>query len=148
MPNGLLQDFLLYAECATKPTMPLDKFDSKFEQRVAQALQKEGLEVWPQYEAAGFPTINKAIQPVNLKKIIFTWIVATSLISVMIPLFLTKLSWFFFVVVFVMNLLFIGIFTMLSFGKSAETNLTKSFISINIYMMVFMLMLITYNLAL
>ena len=101
-----------------------------------------------EYEAAGFPTINQAIQAVNLKKIIFTWIVATSLISVMIPLFLTKLSWSFFVVVFVMNLLFIGIFTMLSFGKSSETNLTKSFISINIYMMVFMLMLITYNLAL
>ena len=98
-----------------------------------------------EYEAAGFPTINQAIQTVNLKKIIFTWIVATSLISVMIPLFLTKLSWFFFVVVFVMNLLFISIFTLLSFGKSAEVGIKKSFISINIYMMIFMVMLIAYH---
>jgi len=98
-----------------------------------------------EYEAAGFPTINQAIQAVNLKKIIFTWIVATSLISVMIPLFLTKLSWLFFVVVFVMNLLFIGIFTLLSFGKSAEVGIKKSFISINVYMMIFMIMLIAFH---
>lgn len=100
-----------------------------------------------EYELAGFRTINQAIQTVNLKKIIYTWVVATSIISIAIPLYLTQLSWTFFVLVFVLNLLFIGLFTSLSFGKSSELNLKKSFISINLYMMIFMLMLIVFNLA-
>lgn len=99
-----------------------------------------------EYEKAGFPTINQAINPVNLKRIIFTWIVATSFSSILIPLFLVKLSWIFFVLVFVLNVLFISIFTKLSFGKAADLNLMKSFISINIYMMLFMIMLIVFHL--
>ncbi len=100
-----------------------------------------------EYELAGFRTINQAIQTVNLKKIIFTWVVATSVISIAIPLYLTQLSWTFFALVFVLNILFIGLFTSLSFGKSSEVKLKKSFISINLYMMIFMLMLIAFNLA-
>ena len=98
-----------------------------------------------EYEQAGFRTINQAIQTVNLKKIIFTWVVATSVISIAIPLYLTQLSWVFFAMVFVLNLAFIGIFTSLAFGKSAELNLKKSFISINVYMMLFMLFLIAFH---
>jgi len=29
-------------------------FDSQFEKQVAQALEREGMKVWPQFEAAGF----------------------------------------------------------------------------------------------
>ena len=34
--------------------MPRDVFESKFEEQVAQALERSGFKVWPQYEAAGF----------------------------------------------------------------------------------------------
>ena len=95
-----------------------------------------------EYELAGFKTINQAIQTVNLKKIIFTWVVATSIISIAIPLYLAQLSWTFFSLVFVLNIIFIALFTSVAFGKTSEMNLKRSFIGINVYMMIFMLLLI------
>ena len=99
-----------------------------------------------EYESAGFPTINNVINPVNLKRIIFSWIVATSSVSIMIPLFLVNISLPFFIFIFILNVLFIVIFTRLSFGKTAELNLMKSFISINVYMLLFMILLIIFHL--
>lgn len=99
-----------------------------------------------EYESAGFPTINNVINPVNLKRIIFSWIVATSSVSIMIPLFLVNISLPFFILIFILNVLFIAIFTRLSFGKTAELNLMKSFISINVYMLLFMVLLIIFHL--
>jgi len=100
-----------------------------------------------EYQAAGFPTINQTIAPASLKRIIFVWIVATSFSSMLIPLFLVKLSLILFVLVFVLNILFVGVFTKLSFGKMTEVNLMKSFISINVYMVVVMLLLIAYHIV-
>lgn len=54
LPNGLLKEFLLHANKAVTDVIPRDVFESKFEEQVAQALEREGLKVWPQYEAAGF----------------------------------------------------------------------------------------------
>ncbi len=99
-----------------------------------------------EYEAAGFPTINKSINSQSLRTIIFAWLVATSATSIMIPLFLENVSGLFFWVVFVLNFLFIGIFAKLSFGKASELNLRRSFISINLYMLVFMVLLIVFHL--
>ncbi len=99
-----------------------------------------------EYKAAGFPTINETINPHSLRIIIYTWIIATSMSSIMIPLFLANLSWSFFTLIFILNLTFIGVFTKLSFGRISEINLKKSFISINVYMLVFMVMLIVFHL--
>jgi len=99
-----------------------------------------------EYEKAGFPTINQAIHSGNLKTIIFSWIIATSLSSIMIPLFLENGSPSFLISIVVLNIMFIGIFTKLSFGNLAELNLKKSFVSINIYMFIFMIILIVYHL--
>jgi heme o synthase len=98
-----------------------------------------------QYENAGFPTINQTVNPQSLKVIIFAWIIGTSISSIMVPLFISNVSMIFFWFVFILNISFIAIFTKLSFGKLAELNFRKSFISINIYMMLFMLMLIIYH---
>lgn len=100
-----------------------------------------------EYEDAGFRTINQAVQPQNLKLLIFSWVVATSFSSIIIPLFLVNISLPFFLVIFALNLAFIGIFVKLSFGNVAELNFRKSFISINLYMMVFMMMLIVFHLV-
>lgn len=99
-----------------------------------------------QYEKAGFKTINQAVNPQNLKLVIFAWVVATSFSSIIVPLFLVNVSLPFFLVIFALNLSFIAIFTKLSFGNVAELNFRKSFISINMYMMLFMLLLIIYHL--
>lgn len=54
LPNGLLKEFLLHASKAVTDFIPRDVFESKFEEQVAQALEKAGFKIWPQYEAAGF----------------------------------------------------------------------------------------------
>lgn len=99
-----------------------------------------------EYQKAGFPTINQSFNPKSLRNIIFSWIVSTSFISIIIPLLLVKLSIIFFGLIFVINIFFIGIFATLSFGKSSELNFKKSFMSINIYMMLFMILLIAFHL--
>lgn len=54
LPNGLLKEFLLYSNDAPLSEIPRGVFDSKFEEQVAQALERSGFKVWPQYQAAGF----------------------------------------------------------------------------------------------
>jgi len=101
-----------------------------------------------EYEQAGFPTINQTMSPEGLKKIILVWIIATSVSSVMVPMFLQNISLVFFIAIFILNISFVAIFIKLSFGKVAELNFKQSFISINIYMMVFMMLLIVFHLTL
>lgn len=99
-----------------------------------------------EYEEAGFPTINRAVNPENLMKIIYAWIVSTSFSSIAIPLFLEKISLMFFIAIFALNITFVVVFTQLSFGKVSNLNFKKSFISINVYMFVFMILLIVFHL--
>lgn len=99
-----------------------------------------------EYEQAGFPTINRAVNPESLIKIIYAWIVATSFSSIAIPLFLEKISLTFFIAIFVLNITFVIVFAQLSFGKVANLNFKKSFVSINVYMFVFMILLIVFHL--
>jgi protoheme IX farnesyltransferase len=94
-----------------------------------------------EYQQAGFPTINQSFSHDSLKKIIFTWVLATSAFSISIPLFLRNISLFFFLFIFALNIVFVLIFSTLSFGKVTEFSIKKSFISINIYMFLFMVML-------
>lgn len=99
-----------------------------------------------EYEQAGFPTINQSLTPGGLKKIIFSWVLATSVFSITIPLFVRNITLPFFVVIFVMNTVFVIVFTRLSFGKVSDLNLKKSFISINVYMVLFMILLMIHHL--
>ena len=99
-----------------------------------------------EYEQAGFPTINQSIEPKSLKKIIFSWVMATSTFSISIPLFLRNISLLFFLLIFVLNILFVIVFTTLSFGKVADLNLKRSFVSINIYMILFLVLLMLHHL--
>jgi len=100
-----------------------------------------------EYEDAGFKTINQAVTAGNLKLVIFAWVIATSFSSIIVPLFLVNISLPFFLIIFALNLGFIAIFTKLSFGNVAELNFRKSFVSINLYMMIFMILLIVFHLA-
>jgi len=54
LPNGLLKEFLIHATQAPVADIPGGIFESKFEEQVAQALERSDLKVWPQYQAAGF----------------------------------------------------------------------------------------------
>jgi very-short-patch-repair endonuclease len=54
LPNGLLKEFLLHSIQPPTNSTPRNVYDSKFEEQVAQALERVGMKIWPQYEAAGF----------------------------------------------------------------------------------------------
>ncbi|MEI8202359.1 MAG: protoheme IX farnesyltransferase [Bacteroidota bacterium] len=99
-----------------------------------------------EYQQAGFPTINQSLNTKSLKRIIFSWILASSLTSIMIPLFVVDISLAFFVAIFILNITFVAIFIKLTFAKVSDIHLSKSFISINVYMIIFMLMLAIYRL--
>ena len=100
-----------------------------------------------EYEQAGFPTINQTTSPEYLKIIILAWIIATSTSSLMVPLFMKDISIALFLSVFILNITFVAIFIRLAFGKVAELNFRKSFISINVYMLLFMMSLIIFHLT-
>lgn len=51
---GLLKEYLEYIEKGAFNENPPDKFDSKFEQDVAEELRTRGLNVWTQYPSANF----------------------------------------------------------------------------------------------
>ena len=98
-----------------------------------------------EYQQAGFPTIQQSFSPDSLKKIIFSWVLATSAFSISIPLFVRNISLIFFLVIFTLNIVFVLIFATLSFGKKTELSFKKSFVSINVYMFLFMMMLMIYH---
>ena len=99
-----------------------------------------------EYKQAGFKTINHSFPTESLKIIIFTWVMATSAFSISMPLFLKNISLLFFLLIFALNIIFVLIFTSLSLGKVNEFSIKKSFISFNIYMFLFMLMLMIHHL--
>ena len=91
-----------------------------------------------EYKQAGFKTITGTFHVFTMPKIIFVWVLCTSFSSLIVPLFLAKLSVGFFLLVFVLNLVFISLFIQMAFNSQKPISFRRSFIGINVYMMVFM----------
>lgn len=98
-----------------------------------------------QYEEAGFPTINQVVCTQSLNRIIISWLAATSLASMLIPVFMIDGSLPFFSAVFLLNIVFIAVFVKLSLGKENGLRFRVSFIGINVFMFLFMIMLIIHR---
>ncbi len=98
-----------------------------------------------EYQQAGFPSINQSLSKKSIKRIIYVWISATSYVSLMYLLFSVKHSPSLFIAIIILNIWFIVTFTRLSFGKMVELNLKKAFVSINVYMLIFLVLLVIYN---
>jgi protoheme IX farnesyltransferase len=99
-----------------------------------------------EYQQAGFKTITNSINAFTLPNIIFVWVLCTSFSSLIVPLFLEELSLWFFLMVFSLNLIFISLFVQMAFNSEKPISFKRSFIGINVYMMVFMLFLIAFHL--
>lgn len=99
-----------------------------------------------EYKLAGFKTVTNTFSSIALPKIIFAWVISTSFSSIIIPLFLNTLSLWFFILIFTLNLAFIFLFIQMVFKTEEPIPFKRSFIGINIYMMVFMLFLIVFHL--
>ncbi len=98
-----------------------------------------------EYQQAGFPSIQQSLSRKSLKRIIYVWISATSYVSLMYLLFSVKHSPSLFIAIIILNIWFIVTFTRLSFGKMMEIDLKRAFVSINVYMLIFLVVLVIYN---
>ncbi len=94
-----------------------------------------------EYETAGYPSIYKVIHKENLKLITFVWIIATSVTTLMFPLFHIITSIPFLIALLVLNIWLVITFTRLTFRMQYELNFKKAFITINLFMFLFMLLL-------
>ncbi len=100
-----------------------------------------------EYKTAGFKTVTGTFHAMTLPSIIFVWVLCTSFSSLIVPLFLDTVSLWFFILIFALNLAFISLFIQMAFKPEQPISFRRSFIGINIYMMVFMLLLIAFHLV-
>ena len=94
-----------------------------------------------EYEEAGFPSIKQNISPENLRFIIYSWMIATSAISLMFPLFHIIKPFMQSIAILFLNLWFVVIFTRSIFKNKEEWNYRYLFFNMNLYMLLVMLVL-------
>jgi protoheme IX farnesyltransferase len=99
-----------------------------------------------EYRQAGFKTITAAINPGTLPRVIFIWILCTSFSSLLVPYFLEKRDLIYFAAIIALNIAFISLFVNMAFKTEQPIHFKRSFIGINVYMVVFMLSLIAFHL--
>lgn len=97
-----------------------------------------------QYEKAGFPSIHNTLSKENLRFITLAWVTATSVVSIMFPFFSVINSLPLIISVIFLNVWFVYTFTRLTFKLQAEIDFKKAFLSMNAYMILFLLFLIVY----
>ncbi|MGD0710644.1 MAG: protoheme IX farnesyltransferase [Bacteroidales bacterium] len=94
-----------------------------------------------EYEAAGFPSINKVVSPRILTRIIFLWILASAITTLMFPLFHVITSPSLYMLIFLLNIWLVILFARLTFNIRLSLNFNKAFNAINIFMLLFMILL-------
>lgn len=98
-----------------------------------------------EYEEAGFPSIKNTISQGNLRIVIYTWMIATSVVSLMFPLFRITEHLPQSLGILFLNIGFVVIFTRSIMKSKAEWNYRILFLSMNLYMLLFMLVLGFYD---
>jgi protoheme IX farnesyltransferase len=94
-----------------------------------------------EYESAGFPSINKIIPHNIFKLIIFLWILASAVTTLMFPLFHVITSSALYLAIFLLNIWLIILFARLTFKIRLDFNFNSAFRAINIFMLLFMIIL-------
>ena len=94
-----------------------------------------------EYEEAGFPSISNLFPQQNLKSITYVWVIATSVTTLMFPLFHVLESGALYIIVFLLNIWLVVTFTKLTFNMVIGINFKRTFATINVFMMIIMLLL-------
>ncbi len=95
-----------------------------------------------EYEAAGFSSISAKYSDVQIKTLVFTWVLISSLFLLSFPFFGVEMSVGMMVIFFILNIVFIGAFCYLLFNPSLKFGLRNAFILINSFALVVMLYLV------
>jgi heme o synthase len=94
------------------------------------------------YEKAGLGVLNRLFSDNQIKRIIFAWIVATSLTSLLLPYFGIIQSIYLSVILIIINVWLVGSLYLILFPTDKPFNYKKAFIEINAFMIIVMLILI------
>lgn len=95
-----------------------------------------------EYEAAGFSSISKYFNEKQIKYLVFSWTLLTSLFVFFFPLFDIKLPVFLLVTLILLNAFFIYIFYKLIFVNTDGERIRKAFTTINSFMLLVLIIFI------
>ena len=95
-----------------------------------------------EYEEAGFPSITKVFNQQGLKSLTFIWIIATSITTLMFPLFNIITIPLLLIIIFILNIWLIITFTRITFNLKISINFKRAFATINIFMIATLLLLL------
>lgn len=94
-----------------------------------------------EYKEAGLPSISSIFSQQCLQSITYIWVIATSITTLMFPLFNILTIPFLLILIFIFNILLIIIFTRITFNLKIGINFKTAFATFNIFMMVIILLL-------
>ena len=95
-----------------------------------------------EYEMAGFSSISKSLNEGQIKSVVFSWGVVTSLFLMLFPFFGFNFKPVLFTLIVIMNFGFILLFHHFLFGEKNSKTIHKAFILINSYALVVFLFLV------
>jgi heme o synthase len=95
-----------------------------------------------EYEAAGFATLSRRLDDSQIKRLVIWWMVISLLFLLTAPLFGIELQPWLFILIAVMNLIFIGFFYLILFRTTSEKMLRLVFILTNVFLTLVLLALI------
>lgn len=85
------------------------------------------------YEEAGYPTLQKLFTDIQIKRITFVWIMATTITALLLPLYGLITSTFFIILLFAISILAVTSFRDMLLDRAKPFNTRRSFIKINVY---------------
>jgi protoheme IX farnesyltransferase len=94
-----------------------------------------------EYEEAGFPSISKVFNQQSLKSLTYIWIIATSVTTLMFPLFHIVTIPLLLLFIFILNIWLVITFTRITFKLEIGNNFKAAFATINVFMMVILLLI-------
>jgi protoheme IX farnesyltransferase len=94
-----------------------------------------------EYEEAGFPSISKVFNQQSLKSLTFIWIIATSVSTLMFPLFNIISIPLLVILIFILNIWLVITFIRITFKLDIGINFTRAFATINVFMIAILLIL-------
>jgi protoheme IX farnesyltransferase len=93
-----------------------------------------------EYKEAGFPSISNVFNQQSLKLITYIWIIATSVTTLMFPLFNILTIPLLLILIFIFNIWLVITFTRITFNLKIGINFKTAFTTFNVFMMVILLL--------
>ncbi len=95
-----------------------------------------------EYEAAGFTSISTKYTPRQIKTLVFSWVLISSVFLLSFPFFGIQMAMWVMSVFFVLNIAFIASFYYLLFNENLKFGLRNAFILINSFALLVMVFLV------